>query len=86
MRFGIMRNHWLIGGLALSILLQAAVSYWAPLNRLFHTVPMPLANLLPLLAIASSVLWVEELQKWVVRLQRGSPASYSRTTALPPEL
>jgi calcium-translocating P-type ATPase len=85
LRFGILRNHWLIGGLALSIVLQAAVLYWPPLNRLFHTVPMPLADLLPLLAIASSVLWVEELRKWIVRLQRGSPSQNSRATALPPE-
>ena len=72
LRFGILRNHWLVGGLGLSIALQAAVLYWPPLNRLFHTVPLPLAELLTLLAIASSVLWVEELRKWVVRLRRGS--------------
>jgi Ca2+-transporting ATPase len=70
LKFGILRNRWLIGGLALSILLQAAVLYWAPLNALFHTVPIPPADLLPLLALASSVLWVEELRKWAVRVRR----------------
>lgn len=85
LRFGILRNRWLVGGLALSIVLQAAVLYWAPLNRLFHTVPMPLADLLPLLAIASGVLWVEELRKWLVRLRPGSPSQFSRAADLPSE-
>jgi hypothetical protein len=52
-----------------SALLQGLVLYAAPLNALFHTVPLPPASLLPLLALASSVLWVEELRKlWVRRI------------------
>ena len=70
LQFGIFRNRWLMGGLALSIVLQAAVLYWTPLNRLFHTVPIPLADLLPIVAVASGVLWMEEVRKWVVRLRR----------------
>ena len=67
LQFGILRNRWLIGGLGLSIALHAAVLYWAPLNGLFHTVPIAFADLFLLVALASSVLWVEELRKWVVR-------------------
>ena len=37
------------------------------MNTLFHTQPLPLASLLPLLALASLVLWAEELRKLVVR-------------------
>ena len=57
---GILRNRWLLGGLLLSIVLQAAVLYWPPLNELFHTVPIPPADLLPIVAVASLVLWTEE--------------------------
>lgn len=70
LKFGILRNRWLIGGLALSVALQGAVLYWAPLAALFHTVPIPPADLLPLVALASCVLWAEELRKWVVRVRR----------------
>ncbi len=63
----LLRNRWLAGGLALSIALQAAVLYVPALNALFHTVPLPAGTLLALAALASSVLWVEELRKLIVR-------------------
>ncbi|MGQ3051545.1 MAG: cation-translocating P-type ATPase [Roseateles sp.] len=66
----ILLNRWLLGGLALSMLLQALVLYAPPLNALFHTVPLPPASLLPLLALASVVLWAEELRKLWVRARR----------------
>ncbi|WP_288252938.1 cation transporting ATPase C-terminal domain-containing protein, partial [uncultured Hydrogenophaga sp.] len=59
------RNPWLSGGLVLSVLLQLAVLYLPPLANLLHTVPLPLPTLLQLLALASAVLWVEELRKAV---------------------
>ncbi len=71
LQFGIFRNHWLLGGLALSIVLQGAVLYWPPLNELFHTVPIPTADLLPIVAVASAVLWVEEGRKLLLRLRPG---------------
>jgi Ca2+-transporting ATPase len=67
LRLGLLRNHWLLGGLVLSVLLQALVLYAPFMNTLFHTQPLPLASLLPLVALASLVLWAEELRKWVVR-------------------
>lgn len=70
LRLGILRNQWLVGGLLLSVMLQAAVLYWAPLGRLFHTVPIPVGDLLQLLAAASCVLWVEELRKWFTRTRQ----------------
>jgi magnesium-transporting ATPase (P-type) len=70
LRLGLLRNRWLLGGLALSVLLQALVLYAPPLNALFHTVPPAPADLLPLLALASNVLWAEELRKLVVRRRR----------------
>ena len=69
LHLGFLRNRWLGAGLALSIVLHACVLYWQPLNELFHTVPLAPANLLPLIALASSVLWVEEVRKWVYRLR-----------------
>ncbi|CAM3661450.1 HAD-IC family P-type ATPase [Polaromonas hydrogenivorans] len=68
---GVLKNPWLLGGLGLSLLLQALVLYAPPMNTLFHTVPLAPASLLPLAALASSVLWAEELRKLIARLARG---------------
>lgn len=65
----IVRNRWLLGGLTLSVLLQGLVLYAPTMNTLFHTVPLPLESLLPLLGLASLVLWLEELRKLWVRSQ-----------------
>jgi len=63
-------NRWLLAGLSLSVALQALVVYAPPMQALFHTVALPVASLLPLVALASAVLWAEELRKWVVRARR----------------
>jgi magnesium-transporting ATPase (P-type) len=41
LRLGLLRNPWLLGGLALSVALQALVLYAGTMNALFHTVPLP---------------------------------------------
>jgi len=70
----IVRNRWLLGGLTLSVLLQALVLYAPPMNALFHTVPLPPESLLPLLGLASLVLWLEEARKlWARRMPRARP-------------
>lgn len=68
----ILRNRWLLGGLTVSMLLQALVIYAPPMNALFHTVPLPVESLLPLLLMASAVLWAEEARKLWVRRMRGN--------------
>jgi len=67
LRLGVLRNRWLMGGLALGILLQFAVIYAPPLNESFHTVPIPPADLLLIAACASLVLWLEEIRKLIAR-------------------
>jgi Ca2+-transporting ATPase len=67
LRLGVLRNHWLLGGLLLSILLQGLVLYAPFMNLLFHTVPLPPATLAPLVALASAVLWAEEGRKALAR-------------------
>ena len=69
----ILRNRWLQGGLTLAMRLQAMrlqamVLYAPPMNALFHTVPLPLESLLPLMGVASVVLWGEEARKLWLRM------------------
>jgi magnesium-transporting ATPase (P-type) len=64
---GVFKNTWLIGGLLLGNLLQALVVYAEPMNRIFHTVPIPMSDFFLLGLIGSSVLWVEEIRKFFAR-------------------
>jgi Ca2+-transporting ATPase len=72
LRLGVLKNRWLLGGLVLSVGLQLLVIQAPPMNTLFHTVPLPVQVLAPLLLLASGVLWVEELRKWLMR-RRSEP-------------
>jgi Ca2+-transporting ATPase len=64
---GLLRNRWLAVGLLTGNLLQAAVVFWAPLGRWFHTVPIEPREVLVLGVLASAVLWAEEGRKLLVR-------------------
>ncbi|MFM1769204.1 MAG: hypothetical protein RJA22_1733 [Verrucomicrobiota bacterium] len=73
---GLFRNGWLVGGLLLGNALHFLVVYTEPMNRLFHTVPIPLPHVLLIGAVASLILWVEELRKWIARRRaRARPAA-----------
>jgi magnesium-transporting ATPase (P-type) len=72
---GVLKNHWLLGGLIVGNLLQVAVVFLPPLGRLFHTVPFGLDVVVALGAVGSVVLWVEELRKLVVRRRLRRPIS-----------
>lgn len=66
----IVRNRWLLGGLTLSVLLQALLLYAPPMNALFHTVPLPVLGL----GLANVVQWAEEARKLWVRSARRNRA------------
>jgi magnesium-transporting ATPase (P-type) len=69
----VLRNRWLVGGLLLGNAMHFWVVYHPAMNRIFHTVPIPLGDFFLLGLIGSSVLWVEEVRKWWVRRRRASP-------------
>lgn len=79
----VLRNRWLVGGLILGNALHLLVIYNASMNRIFHTVPIPLADVFLLGLIGSSVLWIEELRKWLARrrLDQGGGSARSMTSA-----
>lgn len=64
---GLFTNRWFIIGLFAGNILHMGVVFLPPLNRLFHTVPMPISEVFFIGSIASLVLWVEELRKWYFR-------------------
>ena len=73
LNLGILRNPWLIGGLVVGNLLQAAVVFLPPLGKVFYTVPFGVGEFLSIGAVASLVLWVEEIRKLIVRRQSREP-------------
>jgi magnesium-transporting ATPase (P-type) len=63
-------NPRLWGALALSLGLQVLVVHLPVLNAAFGTEPLGIAEWAAAVAIASSVLWADELRKATVRLAR----------------
>jgi Ca2+-transporting ATPase len=61
-------NGLLWGAIAISVLLQVAVIYVPFLNTAFDTTPITLADWGLCIAMASLVLWVEEIKKFVLRV------------------
>lgn len=69
---GMFANLWLWGAVVLSLLLQIAVIYVPFLQHAFSTVSLTISDWLLCTGVASSVLWLRELSKIVVRqLQPG---------------
>jgi Ca2+-transporting ATPase len=60
-------NKWLWGAVLLSLLLQVGVIYIPFLQQAFSTVSLNLGDWLLCAAVASSVLWLRELSKIVLR-------------------
>jgi Ca2+-transporting ATPase len=65
-------NHWLWIALAGVVLLQVGVTHIGPLQRLFDTTDISAVQWLVCIAVASTVLWAEEVRKYIVR--KGTPA------------
>ena len=63
-------NHWLWTALGVSLLLQVVVVYAPFLQRAFGTVSLSAQDWVFCVAIASSVLWLREINKLVARTPR----------------
>ena len=64
---GLFSNGWLWGAILLSLLLQLAVVYIPFLQQGFSTASLSLADWLRCTAVASSVLWLSEAAKGIIR-------------------
>jgi P-type Ca2+ transporter type 2C len=71
-------NRWLWGAVALSLLLQVAVVYTPLLQQAFSTVSLSLSDWLRCAVVASSVLWLRELSKWLERKVKRKDAKEDR--------
>jgi P-type Ca2+ transporter type 2C len=64
---GLFTNRWLWAAIALSLLLQVLVVHAPLLNRAFSTTPLTAGDWALCAALASSVLWADELKKLLLR-------------------
>jgi Ca2+-transporting ATPase len=64
---GLFKNAWLWAAVGLSLLLHVAVVYTPVLQEAFSTTSLGASDWLFCAAVASSVLWLRELGKWVSR-------------------
>jgi Ca2+-transporting ATPase len=64
---GLFTNHWLWAGIGLSLALHVAVIYTPFLQQAFSTVSLSAGDWFLCAAVASSVLWLRELSKVVLR-------------------
>ena len=60
-------NMFLIAATLVVVSLQLLVVYAPPLQTLFHTVPLSLAEWFLIIAVASSIIVVEEVRKMLAR-------------------
>jgi Ca2+-transporting ATPase len=67
---GVTSNPAMLGAVLLTLALQLAVIYVPVFNPIFHTQPLPLADLLVCLGLSSLVLVAVEIEKWLVRKRR----------------
>ena len=68
---GLFHNGWLWAALGVSLAAQVAVVYVPFLQSAFSTTDLDLNDWLLCTAVASSVLWIRELTKFVTRLAAG---------------
>jgi P-type Ca2+ transporter type 2C len=64
---GLFTNRWLWAAIALSLLLQVLVVHLPLLNRAFGTTPLSAGDWARCFAMASLVLWADELKKLLMR-------------------
>lgn len=69
-RSGLLGNRKALAAVGLLILFQLGFTYLPPAQRLFHTVALEPEAWLRIVAVASSVLWMVELEKLLVGRRR----------------
>ena len=66
-KIGLLSNKFVMIGLTVAILLQVLVTQVPAVGTLFHTVPLTLKEWAIVIAVASTVLWADELGKFIRR-------------------
>lgn len=60
-------NKYLVGATVIVIMLQIAAVYTPTLQKLLHTVPLELSEWIMIILVATSIIFVEEIRKYIYR-------------------
>jgi Ca2+-transporting ATPase len=71
---GLFTNRWLWLAIALSVVLQILVVHTPFLQRAFGTISLSPGDWIFCATVASSVLWLREISKWLASLQPPGPS------------
>ena len=63
-QIGLASNRPLMGAVLLTLLLQLAITYFAPLQAIFGTTALTISELAICLVASTAVFWVYEIEKW----------------------
>jgi Ca2+-transporting ATPase len=76
-QIGLFTNKFVLAGLGAAVALQVLAVHAPFMQKLFHTVPLSLTDWIVIVAVASSVLWADELRKFWLRqkTRRGASAA-----------
>ena len=69
LRTGLLTNKAMLGAIAITIVLQLILIYWAPARQLFHLEALPLRDLLICIAVGLSVVILVEIWKVFARFR-----------------
>ena len=69
-QLGVFSNRFVVGGVAVTVALQLALTYAGPMNRLFHTAPIGLDAWLRIGAAGLMAWAVVGTEKWIRRRRR----------------
>jgi Ca2+-transporting ATPase len=69
---GLFSNLWLWGAVALSLGLQVLVVYTPFLQKAFSTTNLSIGDWIKCMVVGSSVLWLREISKIVVRSRQAT--------------
>jgi Ca2+-transporting ATPase len=63
-KIGFMSNKAMLGAVVLTFVLQLAVIYVEPLQRIFNTTGLSIRDIVISLLLSSVVFWCVEISKW----------------------
>jgi len=66
-QLGLLSNKWLVGATILMLLLQCLILYVPVMQHIFKTVPLSLHDWAIVMSVASTIIGVEEIRKFVMR-------------------
>ncbi len=74
----LLSNRYILIAILVLVIFQLLFTYWYPLQQLFSTTALDLSEWIKIITVSSTVLFLVELEKWIIRYRQNSQAVNSR--------